>query len=78
MRFEKVEARYDDKGKRRLVPTGEEPVSFDCDEVLLAIGQQNAFPFIKASSGVKFNDQGLPELDPVTLQSSVGSIFFRR
>ncbi|MGA7280051.1 MAG: FAD-dependent oxidoreductase, partial [Desulfocapsaceae bacterium] len=76
MRFEKVEARYDDNGKRRLVPAGAEPVTFDCDEVLLAIGQQNALPFIKASSGVKFDDRGLPELDPVTLQSSVGSIFF--
>jgi formate dehydrogenase beta subunit len=76
MRFEKVEARYDDNGKRRLVPTGAEPVAFDCDEVLLAIGQQNALPFIKASSGVKFDHRGVPELDPVTLQSSVESIFF--
>ena len=76
MRFEKVEARHDANGKRRLVPTGEEPVTFDCDEVLLAIGQQNALPFIKASSGVKFDEKGVPELDPVTLQSSVESIFF--
>ncbi len=76
MRFEKVEARYDDDGRRRLVPTGEDPITFACDEVLLAIGQQNALPFITATSGVKCDDRGLPELDPVTLQSSVPSIFF--
>jgi ferredoxin len=76
MRFEKVEARYDDEGRRRLVPAGGEPVTLGCDEVLLAIGQQNSFPFIKPASGVTFDDRGLPELDPVTLQSSVPSIFF--
>ena len=40
MRFEKVMPEYDEQGKRKLVPTGEEPVVLECDEVLLAIGQQ--------------------------------------
>jgi len=47
MRFEKVTAEYDDTGRRRLIPTGEEPVFMECDQVLLAIGQMNAFPWIK-------------------------------
>ncbi|MEE4166996.1 MAG: FAD-dependent oxidoreductase [Desulfocapsaceae bacterium] len=76
MRFEKVTPHYDDKGGRKLVPTGEEPVFFACDEVLLAIGQQNAFPWIEDDSGIIFTDRGLPELDPVTLQSSLPSVFF--
>ena len=76
MRFEKVQPHYEDDGRRRLVSTGEEPVFLGCDEVLLAIGQQNAYPFIEPETGIVFNDQGLPELDPVTLQSSVPSIFF--
>ena len=76
MRFEKVQPEYDNSGKRRLVPTGEEPVFFECDEVLLAIGQQNAFPWIEEDCGIAFNDYGLPELHPVTLQSSLPSVFF--
>lgn len=76
MSFEKVTPVYDEQGKRKLVPTGEEPVILECDEVLLAIGQQNAFPFIEPESNIAFNDYGLPELDPVTLQSSVPNVFF--
>jgi NADPH-dependent glutamate synthase beta subunit-like oxidoreductase len=76
MSFEKVTPVYDQQGKRKLVPTGEEPVILECDEVLLAIGQQNAFPFIEPESNIAFNDYGLPELDPVTLQSSVPNVFF--
>ena len=76
MRFEKVAPEYADDGSRTLVPTGEEPVLLECDEVLLAIGQQNAFPFIEQDIGITFNKRGLPDLDPVTLQSSLPSVFF--
>ncbi len=76
MRFEKVMPEYDEQGKRKLVPTGEEPVVLECDEVLLAIGQQNAFPFIEPECNIAFDDYGLPTLDPVTLQSSVPTVFF--
>jgi formate dehydrogenase beta subunit len=76
MLFDKVQPVYDENGRRRLEPTGEEPVFFACDEVLLAIGQQNAFPFIDANSGIEFTERGLPVLDPVTLQSTVERVFF--
>jgi NADPH-dependent glutamate synthase beta subunit-like oxidoreductase len=76
MRFQKVEPHYDSDGNRTLAPSGQDPVLLECDEVLLAIGQLNAFPFIEEETGIRFNDNGLPELDPVTLQSSVPSIFF--
>ena len=75
MRFEKVTAEYDDTGKRRLIPTGDEPVFMECDQVLLAIGQLNVFPWIKKSSGLQFTDRGLPVLDKLTLQTSIPNIF---
>ncbi|HHD57406.1 MAG TPA: 4Fe-4S dicluster domain-containing protein, partial [Desulfobulbaceae bacterium] len=75
MRFEKVEAHYDGKGKRSLVPTEEEPVYMECDEVLLAVGQLNAFPWIEKDSGLKFTERGLPVLDEISLQTDVPNVF---
>jgi NADPH-dependent glutamate synthase beta subunit-like oxidoreductase len=42
--FEKVKPEYDENGKRSLVPTGEPEVFYPADDVLVAIGQENAFP----------------------------------
>ncbi len=76
MKFDRVKPEYTSDGKRNLVSTGEEPVLFECDEVLLAIGQQNAFPWIEPNCGVEFNEQGLPVLNPVTFQSTLPQVFF--
>ncbi len=76
MRFQPMVASYDDQGVRRLEPAPVEPVFFPCDQVILAVGQQNAFPFIGAELGIRMNRHGLPELDPVTLQSSLPRLFF--
>jgi NADPH-dependent glutamate synthase beta subunit-like oxidoreductase/ferredoxin len=76
MRFEKVRAEYDAAGRRKLVPTGEPDVIMACDEVLIAIGQENAFPWIERDIGLEFDQWGLPALDPVTLQSSIPTVFF--
>ena len=43
MKFDQVEVVYDADGKRSLVPTGDE-IFFEADEVLIAGGQDNAFP----------------------------------
>ena len=67
---------YDEKGKRRLESTGEPPVFMACDEVLLAVGQVNAFPWIEPDAGIDFDEKGLPVLDPRTLQSSLPQVFF--
>lgn len=75
MRFERVKSQYDENGKRLLIPTGEEPVFMECDQVLLAIGQQNAFPWIKEDSGIEFTERGLPVLDAVTLQANIPNVF---
>jgi NADPH-dependent glutamate synthase beta subunit-like oxidoreductase len=76
MSFEIVKAVYDDKGRRSLVPTGEPDAVFDCDEVLVAVGQENSFPWIERETGIGFDKWGLPQLNEKTLQSSVPRVFF--
>ena len=76
MEFEKVEAVFDDKGKRSLVPTGDDPVIFECDDVLVAIGQDNAFEWIERDIGIEFGEWDMPIVDKVTFQSSHPKIFF--
>ena len=76
MTFEIVSAIYDEKGRRTLVPTGAPDVFFECDEVLVAVGQENAFPWIERECGIEFDRWGLPVLGQETLQSTVPNVFF--
>jgi formate dehydrogenase beta subunit len=76
MRFELVESVYDARGKRTLAPTGAPEVVIACDEVLIAVGQENAFPWIEADSGIDFDEWGLPKLDDKTFQASLPRVFF--
>src|SRR3982075_2586595 len=76
MLFEKVEAKYDEKGRRQLVPTGEPEIHFACDDVLIAVGQENAFPWIERDAGVEFDKSGLPIVNKITLQSTQPTVFF--
>ncbi len=76
MSFDKVRAERDANGKRQLVSTHEPEQVFACDEVLVAVGQENAFPWIERDAGVAFNEHGMPQLDAVTLQSSRPNVFF--
>jgi formate dehydrogenase beta subunit len=76
MSFDKVRAVRDEKGRRQLVSTGEPEQVFECDDVLVAVGQENAFPWIERDLGLAFDEWGMPVLDPVTLQSSLPKVFF--
>jgi formate dehydrogenase beta subunit len=76
MRFDRVKAVYDDKGKRSLVSTGEEPVIVPCDDVLVAIGQENSFPWIERDVGIDFGKWDMPVVDETTFQSSNPTVFF--
>ena len=76
VRFEKVRAEYDAKGRRSLIPTGEPEVLIECDEVLVAIGQENSFPWIERDLGIEFDQWGMPKLDAQTLQSTLPRVFF--
>ncbi len=76
MRFEKVKAVYDEEGRRSLVPTGEDLAFYPCDTVLIAIGQENAFPWIEKDIGIVFDKWGMPQLDKGTFQSTNPKVFF--
>lgn len=77
MNFEKVKAIHHADGRRELVPTGEKPAFFACDDVLIAIGQENAFPWIEKDTGIRFTSWGTPILnDDETLQSTLKKVFF--
>jgi NADPH-dependent glutamate synthase beta subunit-like oxidoreductase len=76
MWFEKVRAEFDAKGRRNLVPTGEPDVFIPCDDVLVAIGQENAFPWIERDAGIEFDRWGLPVLNEKSLQSTQPRVFF--
>jgi ferredoxin len=74
--FEKVEAVYDENGNRELVPLGEDLVFMEADEVLMAIGQENSFPWIERDIGLEFGKWDMPVVDPVTFQSTNEKVFF--
>jgi len=78
--FQPLKQAYDEQKKWNPVPAEGPTVVVPCGEVVLAIGQNTAFPFIEDDSGVKFlnNDvkTGRPVVDPVTFQSSNPKVFF--
>ncbi len=74
--FEKVRAVRDERGRRKLVPTGEPDQVIECDDVLVAVGQENAFPWIERDIGLEFDEWGMPKVDPATLQSTRADVFF--
>lgn len=76
MTFEKVRAEYDAKGRRKLVPTGEPDEFHACDEVLIAVGQENAFPWIERDCGIEFDEWGMPVVDKTTFQSTRSDVLF--
>jgi len=76
MMFEVVEAKYDANGKRTLVPSGQPDVHFECDDVLIAIGQENSFPWIERDIGLDFDKWGMPVVNKDTFQSTQSRVFF--
>lgn len=76
MTFDKVHAVYDEKGKRSLVSTNEPPVFIEADDVLVAIGQENYFPWIERDLGISFDKWDMPSVNPTTFQSTNEKVFF--
>jgi NADPH-dependent glutamate synthase beta subunit-like oxidoreductase len=77
MTFERVRAEYDADGRRRLLPTGEPDETIACDEVLVAVGQENAFPWIERDIGLAFDPRwNMPVVDETTMQSTLPHVFF--
>jgi NADPH-dependent glutamate synthase beta subunit-like oxidoreductase len=76
MTFEKVQAVYDEKGKRSLIPTGEPDAFYEADDVLVAVGQENAFPWIERDLGIEFDKWNMPVVDEVSFASTHPKVFF--
>jgi NADPH-dependent glutamate synthase beta subunit-like oxidoreductase len=74
--FEKVKAEHDDKGRRKLIPSGEPDEHVPCDDVLVAVGQENAFPWIERDIGIAFDKWDMPKVDPKTMASTNPKVFF--
>jgi NADPH-dependent glutamate synthase beta subunit-like oxidoreductase/ferredoxin len=74
--FEQTEAVTDDRGRRRVVPSGAPDVHYECDDVLVAVGQENAFPWIERDIGLEFDEWGMPKVDAKTFQSTRPGVFF--
>ena len=75
MVFEIMEYDIDDNGRitdQRV--TGE--VTLPCDDVILAIGQDNAFPWIEKDAGIEFDQWEVPVVDEKTFQSTREGVFF--
>jgi ferredoxin len=73
MEFQRYESR-EEGGKLVQRPLGIELIP--CDDVILALGQENAFPWIERDLGVEFDQSGVPVVDPVTMQSTRAGVFF--
>ena len=76
MNFEKVEAKYDEDGNRTLIPIENGMVFMEADDVLMAIGQENCFPWIERDLGIEFDKWDMPVVDKVTFQSTNAKVFF--
>jgi formate dehydrogenase (NADP+) beta subunit len=74
--FEQTHYVTDDRGRQKVVPSGEPDIHYECDDVLIAVGQENAFPWIERDIGLDFDEWDMPKVDPLTFQSSLPGVFF--
>jgi len=76
MRFEHVKPVRDKEGRRQLLATGERDLIVPCDEVLIAVGQENSFPWIERDIGIEFDKWDMPKVDAKTFGSTNPKVFF--
>jgi NADPH-dependent glutamate synthase beta subunit-like oxidoreductase/ferredoxin len=75
MRFDQMEYKVDENGRiDRGTAVGE--VVIPCDDVILAIGQDNAFPWIERDIGIEFNEWDCPVVDEKTMMCTRPGVFF--
>ena len=75
MTFNVVESSYDENGKRTIKETGE-IVTVECTDAIMAIGQDNAFPWIERDIGIEFGEWDMPVVDKQSFQSTNQKVFF--
>lgn len=75
MLFEEMEYKISDQGKINQGKVIGEKI-IECDDVILAIGQDNAFPWIERDMGIDFDEWDCPIVDETTMMSSRAGVFF--
>ena len=75
MKFDQMEYKIDENGGIDRGKAVAE-VTIPCDDVILAIGQDNAFPWIERDIGIEFNDWDCPVVDETTMMCSRDGVFF--
>jgi len=65
---------FEENGRQRSEVL--ETIVLPCDDVILAIGQENSFPWIERNVGVDFDGHGMPIVDRTTMQSTRAGVFF--
>lgn len=75
MRFEVMQYAVDDNGKIDRGTVVDE-VMIECDDVILAIGQDNSFPWVERDIGLEFNSWDCPVVDETTFMSTREGVFF--
>jgi NADPH-dependent glutamate synthase beta subunit-like oxidoreductase len=73
MEFERLRWTNDNS---RQTSTVIDTVIIPCDEVILAIGQDNAFPWIERDIGIAFDEHGMPVINKTTFESTRRGVFF--
>jgi NADPH-dependent glutamate synthase beta subunit-like oxidoreductase/ferredoxin len=75
MQFDELEYEFD--SAERIVSTRVlREVFLPCDDVVLAIGQENAFPWIERDLGIEFDQYDVPVIDATTFHSKRPGVFF--
>jgi formate dehydrogenase beta subunit len=74
MMFDKLEWRIDEKGQQKS--TVIETVFLPADDVILAIGQEGAFPWIERDIGIEFDKWDMPVVSKTTFECSLPGVFF--
>jgi len=75
MRFDVMEYNIDEDGRIDR-GTAVDEVVMPCDDVVLAIGQDNAFPWVERDLGIEFNEWDCPVVDEATMMCSRDGVFF--
>jgi len=74
MLFEQVEYEIENGRIVNQITIGE--ITIPCDDVILAIGQDNAFPWIERDLGMEFDQWDVPVVDETTFESTLPGVFF--
>ena len=76
MRFECIEYQRDPSAREGLRGTVVGEVVLPCDDVIFAIGQDNAFPWVERNIGIEFDEWDMPAVDRTTFESTRSGVFF--